>query len=122
MATSVQTRREHEAPAERRHGGGRGLRREEKVKLAWLALPTFALALSITVVSTYLSEVTRRYTQQTAVIGLIIGIEGIMALWVPLLSGAWSDQLRGRLGGRLPFVIAGVIPAAVALALIGFMH
>jgi MFS family permease len=122
VATSVQSRPQRDASRGRGHGGERGLRHEEKVKLAWLALPTFALALSITVVSTYLSEVTRRYTQQTAVIGVIIGSEGIMALWVPLLSGAWSDQLRGRLGGRLPFVIAGVIPAAVALALIGFMH
>lgn len=87
-----------------------------------LALPTLALALSITMVSTYLSTVTRRYTHQTAVIGIIIGGEGVMALWVPLLSGAWSDKLRTRIGGRLPFMIAGAIPAAFALALIGFMH
>jgi MFS family permease len=72
-------------------------------------------------VSTYLSEVTRRYTHQTVLIGLIIGGEGVMALWVPLLSGAWSDSVRSRIGGRLPFVLAGVIPAAVALALIGFV-
>jgi MFS family permease len=100
---------------------GRGLRREEKARLAMLALPTLALALSITMVSTYLSTVTRRYTQQTVVIGVIIGGEGVMALWVPLIAGSWSDMLRTRLGGRLPFVIAGAIPAAVALALIGFV-
>jgi MFS family permease len=99
----------------------RGLKREEKARLAMLALPTFALALSITMVSTYLSTVTRRYTQETIVIGVIIGGEGVMALWVPLIAGAWSDMLRTRLGGRLPFVIAGAIPAAVALALIGFV-
>jgi MFS family permease len=124
VATSVQTRTERETSPDREHSQdqNRGLRRDEKVKLAWLALPTFALALSITVVSTYLSEVTRRYTQQTTIIGVIIGSEGIMALWVPLISGAWSDQARSRLGGRLPFVIAGAIPAAAALALIGFMH
>ena len=50
--------------------------------------------------STYLSTVTRRYTQQTAVIGAIIGGEGVMALWVPLIAGAWSDTLRSRIGGR----------------------
>jgi MFS family permease len=99
----------------------RSLRGEEKVRLALLALPTFAFALSITLVSTYLGEVTRRYTQQTAVIGTIIGAEGIMALWIPLLVGAWSDRLRTRIGGRLPFVIAGAIPAAVALSVIGFI-
>jgi MFS family permease len=103
-------------------GDDRPLRGEEKARLGLLALPTFALALSITMVSTYLSTVTRRYTQQTAVIGIIIGGEGVMALWIPLISGAWSDTLRTRLGGRLPFVIAGVVPAAAALALIGFVH
>jgi MFS family permease len=85
-------------------------------------LPTLALALAITMVSTYLSEVARRYTHQTALIGLIIGSEGIMAWWVPLLAGASSDNLRTRIGGRLPFVLAGVAPAAVALALIGFVR
>lgn len=87
-----------------------------------MALPTFALALSITMVSTYLSTVTRRYTQQTVVIGVIVGGEGVMALWVPLIAGAWSDRMRSRMGGRLPFVLAGAIPAAVALALIGFVR
>jgi len=45
-----------------------------------------------------------------------------MALWVPLIAGAWSDTLRTRIGGRLPFILAGTVPAAIALALIGFVH
>jgi MFS family permease len=101
--------------------GERPLRSEEKVRLGLLALPTLALALAITMVSTYLSEVTRRYTHETALIGLIIGSEGVMAWWVPLWAGASSDNLRTRIGGRLPFVLAGTVPAAAALALIGFV-
>ncbi len=100
-------------------GRERPLRREEKARLGLLALPTFALALSITMVSSYLGEVARHYTQQTAVIGAIIGGEGVMALWVPLIAGSWSDQLRTKIGGRLPFVLAGAVPGAIALALIG---
>jgi Na+/melibiose symporter-like transporter len=107
---------------EERGGHERPLRREEKVELAQLALPTFALALAITIVSTQLGEVARRYTHQTTLIGAIVGGEGVMALWVPLLFGSWSDVLRTRIGGRLPFVLAGGIPAAVVLALIGFLH
>ncbi|HET8977002.1 MAG TPA: MFS transporter [Solirubrobacteraceae bacterium] len=116
--------------AARDGGGGRGgrdgaggpaLRTEDKVRLGLLALPTLALALSITMVSTYLGEVARRYTHQTIIIGVIVGGEGVMALWIPLFAGAWSDRLRTRIGGRLPFVLAGTIPAAVALALIGFL-
>jgi Na+/melibiose symporter-like transporter len=100
----------------------RPLKPEEKTRLALLALPTTALALSITIVSTYLGEVTRRYTRDTALIGLIIGSEGVMALWVPMIAGTWSDQVRSRIGGRLPFVVAGGIPAATALFLVGFLH
>ncbi len=100
----------------------RPLKHEEKVELALLAMPTFALALAITIVSTQLGEVTRQYTHQTIVIGAIIGGEGVMALWVPLIFGAWSDTLRTRIGGRLPFVLAGGLPAAVVLVLIGLVH
>lgn len=126
MSSTARAHRESDRKESGRHpqeeGGGRPLSGEEKGRLGLLALPTFALALSITMVSTYLSTVTRRYTQQTTVIGVIIGGEGVMALWIPLISGAWSDTLRTRIGGRLPFVIAGAVPAAVALALIGFVH
>ncbi len=109
------------APESGQSSGGRPLRPQERARLSILALPTTALALAITIVSTYLSEITRRYTHQTALIGLIIGSEGIMALWVPLIVGAWSDRLRTRIGGRLPFLIGGGIPAIAALVLIGFL-
>jgi Na+/melibiose symporter-like transporter len=101
--------------------GGRGLRHRERVELAMLSLPTFALALAITIVSTQLGEVTRRYTHDTIVIGAIIGGEGAMALWAPLIFGSWSDVLRTPIGGRLPFVLAGGAPAAAALVLIGLV-
>ncbi|HET9720954.1 MAG TPA: MFS transporter [Solirubrobacteraceae bacterium] len=118
------SRRDHHAHSSREGGGDheRPLKREEKIELAQLALPTFALALAITIVSTQLGEVARSYTHQTILIGAIVGGEGVMALWVPLLFGSWSDVLRTRIGGRLPFVLAGGIPAAVVLALIGFLH
>ena len=73
-----------------------------------LGAPTIGLALSITMVSTYLPKVARQFTASTTVIGLIVGAEGLMALWVPLVVGTWSDGVRSRLGGRLPFVLAGV--------------
>jgi len=119
-ATTEEARAERDGSA--RSPGDRPLKRGEKVDLALLALPTFALALSITIVSTTLGEVTRKYTHQTVVIGTIIGSEGVMALWIPLIAGSWSDVLRSRIGGRLPFVLAGAIPGAVALAFIGFVH
>jgi Na+/melibiose symporter-like transporter len=85
-----------------------------------LGVPTFGLALAITVVTAYLPLIARRFTQSTAVVGLVIATEGLTALWLPLLAGTFSDQLRTRYGGRLPFVLGGTPPLVVSLALLGF--
>jgi MFS family permease len=99
----------------------RPLRGREKRLLALLGVPTFALALAITIVSAYMPVVARGFTRSTVVIGVIVGAEGLMALWLPLIVGSWSDRLRTRLGGRLPFLLAGTPVAVVALAIMGFV-
>lgn len=93
----------------------------ERRSLALLGLPTFALALSITVVTSYLPVLAKQFSASTSVIGLMIGAEGAVALVVPLVVGQWSDQLRTRIGGRLPFVIAGAPVIAIAMAAIGLV-
>src|SRR5437764_10614357 len=75
--------------------------------VALLGIPTLALALAVTMVTTYLPVVARDFVGSTVVIGVIVGIEGLLALWLPLLVGTWSDSLRTRIGGRLPFLLAG---------------
>lgn len=97
----------------------RGLSSDERRRLAILGLPTLGLTLSITIVSTYLPKVAQSYTDSTVLIGLVVGGEGVMALWVPLVVGPWSDQLRTRLGGRLPFLLGATPPLAAALVLVG---
>lgn len=91
----------------------RSLKPVEKRILMVLGLPTLAMAFSTTSVSTYLPVVARRFTGSATVIGVLIAGEGLMALFVPLLSGSWSDRFRKRGGSRLAFVIAGV-PVVVA--------
>ena len=81
--------------------------------LAILGVPTFALALAITTVSTYLPVLAEDFSDSTIVIGLLIGGEGLIALWLPLVVGSWSDRLRTPLGSRLPFILAAT-PALVA--------
>jgi MFS family permease len=107
---------------EQERGGAheRALSGREKRFLALLGMPTLALALSITTVTTYLPLVARQFTGSTTVIGVLIGAEGAVALVVPLVVGQWSDQLRTRLGGRLPFVVAGAPAVALSIALMGF--
>lgn len=85
--------------------------------LAILGLPAFGIALAYTVVTTYLPVLIERLSGP-AITGIIIGGEGIFALFVPLIVGAWSDSLRTRLGRRMPFVFAGAALAVIGLVFI----
>jgi MFS family permease len=90
--------------------------RDRTHTLVLLGMPTFGLALSITIVSSYLPTVARQFTSSTTAIGVLIGGEGLFALFLPVVVGSWSDRLRTRFGGRLPFVLAGAPVAALGLA------
>jgi MFS family permease len=100
----------------------RPLKQDEKRILALLGLPTLTLALTITVITTYVPKLASRFTGSTTVIGLIVGAEGFLALFVPLIAGAWSDRIETPLGRRLPFLIAATPPLVVALAVVGFVN
>jgi MFS family permease len=97
----------------------RELKPEERRRLALLGLPTFGMALAITMVSSYLPVVATQFTSSATVIGVIIGGEGVMALWIPLIAGPWSDRHQTRIGRRLPFVLAGTPLMLVGLVLMG---
>lgn len=87
-----------------------------------LGLPTFGMALSVTTISTYLPVLASGHEASTVEIGIIIGTEGLMALWLPLVAGRWSDRLHTPLGGRLPFVLAGTPVMIVCLCAAGFVE
>lgn len=93
----------------------------DKRRLLVLGLPTFGMALSITTISTYLPVVASGQQASTTEIGIIIGTEGLMALWLPLVAGRLSDGLRTPLGGRLPFVLAGTPVMIACLCAAGFV-
>ena len=99
----------------------RPLRRGEWITLAMLGVPTFAFALAITTVSTYLPVLASSFAPSTVVIGALIGGEGLMALALPILVGSWSDRLKTPIGGRLPFVLGATPVLALALGLLGFV-
>ena len=83
--------------------------------LAVLGLPTFAYALATTIVSTYLPVLARDFGASSTIVGLLIAVEGIMALTIAVPAGALSD----RRSSRLPFVKWGSPVLVVALALMG---
>lgn len=95
----------------------RSLAPGERRLLVVLGLPGLALALAITTVSAYLPVVANRFTGSSTVVGLLIATEGVLALFLPLIVGAWSDRRAGALGGRLPFMLAAAPVIAATLVL-----
>ncbi|HEY6761577.1 MAG TPA: MFS transporter [Baekduia sp.] len=93
----------------------RALRPGEAQLLAVLGLPTFAYALATTVATTYLPVLARDFGASSTLVGLLIAVEGVMALLLAVPAGALSD----RRSSRLPFVVWGSPVLVVALALMG---
>jgi MFS family permease len=85
-----------------------------------LSLPTFGLALAVTMLTTYAPVLLGKSTDSGAAIGLAIGGEGLFALFLPVFIGSLSDRTTSRLGRRLPYAIFAVPLLAVPLALIPF--
>jgi MFS family permease len=89
--------------------------------LFMLGLPTFGLALAISVLTTYGPVILIRLVHSPASVGALIGAEGAFALIVPVTAGSLSDQLSpSPLGRRLPFVLAGAPLACTGLAVLPF--
>ena len=85
-----------------------------------LGLPSFALALNLAVLSTYLPVLAHRFTSSTTVIGLLVGGEGLIAVVLPIIVGRLSDRTQTRLGSRLPFLIVTAPLLALAIGLLPF--
>lgn len=61
-----------------------------------------------------------QYTTSAALIGLIMGLDNIIGIFVQPLMGFLSDRTRTRWGRRTPYLVIGVPVAAVLFALIPF--
>ena len=85
-----------------------------------LALPTFGLALAMSVLTTYAPVLLGKATDSGAAIGLAIGAEGAFALVLPLLVGSLSDRTRSRLGRRLPYALFAAPLLVAPLVLLPF--
>lgn len=89
-------------------------------------LPAFALAaagvgLARAITTTYLPVLLDRIAHAPGLIGTVMLVNAVAGFAVPLAVGVWSDRSRdGRLGRRLPFLVAGTVFSAgglVAIAL-----
>ncbi len=101
-------------------GGGGALSGKERRLVVLLGIPSAGLSVCLTVLSTYVPVLARRFTSSTTVIGMLVGGEGLIAVLIPIWVGRLSDRTDTRLGRRLPFLIATAPVAALALGLVPF--
>lgn len=90
--------------------------------LGALALPTFALALGISVLTTYAPLLLGEATSSAGAIGIAVGAEGAFALFLPLLIGSLSDRTQTRFGRRIPYALVGVPLLVAPLVILPFAH
>lgn len=83
-----------------------------------LGIGVVGLAWSLTTVAAYLPPLLHRYTSSHTVIGAVLALEGLVALFVPLLVGPLSDRTSSRFGARRPWLVAALLPMVVTLVLV----
>ncbi|MEX2209953.1 MAG: MFS transporter [Patescibacteria group bacterium] len=88
------------------------------IRRQWLVLGIAVLGLnaSVTVLAFYLPVVLSRLTESQAAVGFGVGIEGLVALTIPLIIGRASDRRGKRLPYMLaatPLIIAGLLGVAI---------
>ena len=61
------------------------------------------------------------YTTSAALIGLVMGLDNLLGIFIQPLMGHLSDRTRSRWGRRTPYLVIGVPIAAVLFVLIPFV-
>jgi MFS family permease len=87
-----------------------------------LAVGAFGLAWSITTVAAYVPPLLGKFTDSSTLIALVMALEGILAVLLPPFVGPLSDATVTSLGRRRPFMVLALLPMAVTLSLVAFMH
>ncbi len=92
---------------------------KQLVFLIQLGIPALGLALTYTLVTTYLPFFIEKLSN-ASITGMLISVEGIFALTAPIFVGQWSDGISSNIGKRLPFFFAGVLLTSLTLILMPF--
>lgn len=58
------------------------------------------------------------YTTSTALIGLVMGLDNLLGIFIQPAMGYFSDRTRSRWGRRTPYIVVGVPIAAILFVLI----
>lgn len=93
------------------------------MRLAWgktLLLGTgfFAVSVIASLYDSYMPKFYEGFLQSSALIGLLMGIDNILAWTVQPFVSSLSDRTKTRFGRRLPFILVGFPVAALLLFLL----
>ncbi len=100
-------------------GGHRSLTWPERRLLILLGVPSFALAFTVSVTSTYV-PVLVQHISGPVMVGLLVGGEGFFGIFVPVVVGGWADRQR-TLRGRLLWATLSAALLFLAVAAVGLL-
>jgi len=85
-----------------------------------IGLGFFTMGLMDPLYDTYVPKFLERYIEQKSLIGTIMTLDNIFAIFLIPVFAALSDRTRTRIGRRMPFIITLLPLSAIAFGLIPF--
>ncbi len=87
--------------------------------MIFLGIPAFGIGLAYNLVTTYLPYFIEKLSN-AAITGMMISIEGVIALVIPFIIGFWSDSISTKYGKRFPFFFLGLLIVTFMLLVMPF--
>lgn len=93
-------------------------------KRQWFLLGSAVLGLtcSVTVLALFLPLIIANLTDSRLAVGFAVGVEGVVALTIPVIVGQASDGTWNRFGRRLPYMLAATPVVVGGLLAVAFLH
>jgi len=89
-------------------------------KAILISLPFFAITIFWQAYDTIMPQILAyHFGMSSTTLGMIMGIDNLVALLFLPLFGALSDRVNSRLGRRTPFILWGTIGGAISFVLMG---
>lgn len=86
----------------------------------WIGFGFLGVMLAFTLYNSFVPLMYERFLSSRTQIGLLMGTDNLIGLLLIPFIGAWSDRVTGKLGRRLPFIVAAVPVAALTFLGIPF--
>jgi maltose/moltooligosaccharide transporter len=80
----------------------------------------FTMGLMDPLYDTYVPVFLQRYVSSKALIGLIMTIDNIFAIFLIPIVSVWSDNTRTKIGRRMPFIIVTLPLTAIAFSFLPY--